>query len=639
MLKTQLDVIMIGRSSIDLYGEQTGGRLEDMASFAKYLGGSPANTACGVARLGLKAGLITAVGSEHMGRFILEELARCGVDSSHVKVDKERLTALVILGIRDEEKFPLIFYRENCADMALGEDDIDEDYIRSARAVVLSGTHFSTPSTARASRKAAQICRAAGGKVAFDIDYRPVLWGIGGLDSGEERFVESEKVTKHLQNILPLCDLVVGTEEELHIAGGTTNTLKAIHTVRELTDAVIVCKRGPKGCLIFDGKIPENLEDGIKGPGFPVEIYNVLGAGDAFMAGLLRGWLRGGDWKTSAAYANACGAFAVSRHGCAPAIPTWDELKYFFENGSATAALREDEELNHIHWVTTRRKGHHTIMALAIDHRSQFEEMCDTAAADPACIGGFKMLALKALREIADGRQGYGVFIDDRLGRKALHTAMDGDLWVVRPVEKPGSRPVTFETGANIGGRLREWPLDQTVKCLIFYHPDDPAELKAEQERQARLLFEACRDSGHELLLEIICGKHGPIGAKTVAAVLQRFYELGIRPDWWKLEPAAGAQTWNNITNVISENDPFCRGVVILGLDAPAGELLQSFRQAARFDIVRGFAVGRTVFASVAKDWLAGKISDDEAGASIAANFRVLADEWLALRGDRENVA
>ncbi|HFQ15367.1 MAG TPA: DUF2090 domain-containing protein, partial [Rhodobacteraceae bacterium] len=544
------------------------------------------------------------------------------------------MTALVILGIRDEKTFPLLFYRENCADMGLTEDDIDEGYIRSAGAVVLSGTHFSTGSTAAASRKAARIARANGARVAFDIDYRPVLWGLGGLDSGEERFVESGQVTAHLQKILPLCDLVVGTEEELHIAGGTTDTLAAINTVRSLTGAVIVCKRGPMGCVIFPGDIPDDIEKGIKGPGFPVEVYNVLGAGDAFMAGLLRGWRRGEDWETSAAYANACGAFTVSRHGCAPAIPTWEELNHFLEHGSATPALRKDAELNHIHWATTRRKASGTIMALAVDHRSQFEAMAEAAGADIARAGDFKMLALEALRQVAAGWDGFGILLDGLLGKRALHAAMEGDLWVARPVERPGSRPLAFEPGLDIGGALAEWPVDQVVKCLFFYHPDDPDALRAEQERQALTLFEACRNSGHELLLEIICSKHGPVGPDTVRTVLQRFYDLGIRPDWWKLEPAADAQGWRHITSCISSQDPYCRGIVILGLEAPVEQLLVSFKVAAGFDLVRGFAVGRTIFAAAARDWLAGRIDDDEARRVMADNFRVLAEGWLALRAD-----
>ena len=142
-----LDLITIGRAGVDLYGAQVGGRLEDMGSFRKYIGGSPTNTAVGGARLGLRTGLLTRVGADHMGRFIAEQLAREGVDTKGVISDPARLTALVILGIRDRQNFPLIFYRENCADMALCEDDIDEALIAEARSVVATGTHLSHPRT------------------------------------------------------------------------------------------------------------------------------------------------------------------------------------------------------------------------------------------------------------------------------------------------------------------------------------------------------------------------------------------------------------------------------------------------------------------------------------------------------------
>ena len=179
MTKT-LDLITIGRSSVDLYGAQIGGCLEDMGSFNKHLGGSPTNIAAGTARLGLRSALITRVGDEHMGRFIREELEREGVDTDGVTTDPERLTALMLLGIRDQEQFPLIFYRENCADMALHEDDIDPGFIARAHAVVATGTHLSHPRTEAAVLKALKLARENGAQTALDIDYRPNLWGLSG---------------------------------------------------------------------------------------------------------------------------------------------------------------------------------------------------------------------------------------------------------------------------------------------------------------------------------------------------------------------------------------------------------------------------------------------------------------------------
>ncbi|CAM5764934.1 5-dehydro-2-deoxygluconokinase [Labrys miyagiensis] len=628
-----LDVITIGRASVDLYGQQIGGRLEDMASFIKAVGGCPANIAIGTARLGLKSGLITRVGDEAMGRFIREQMQREGVDTAGIHTDPARLTALVVLGVRDEKQFPLIFYRDNCADMAIDESDVDEAYVASAAAIVVTGTHFSKPNTDAAQRRAIAFARKHGRKVVFDVDYRPNLWGLAGHGAGEERYIRADHVTAHLQTILPDCDLIVGTEEELAIAGGSEDTLETLRRIRAISGATIVCKRGPMGCVVFPADIPDSLDDGVKGPGFPVEVYNVLGAGDAFMSGFLRGWLRGEPLETACAYANASGAFAVSRLLCSPEIPTFAELRYFLENGSKERALRKDAVINHIHWATTRRPAADGLMAFAIDHRAQMEAMADEAGASREKISAFKVLAVKAAARVAGGQPGFGMLIDGIYGREALFRAADHPFWIGRPVELPGSRPLEFEGGGDVGTSLIEWPVGQTIKCLCFYHPDDPGDLKEQQERQLLRLYAAARTVGRELLVEIIAGKHGPLRDDTVSSVVQRLYDLGIKPDWWKLEPLRTAAAWRAVADVIERNDPLCRGIVLLGLEAPEEDLEAAFAAAAREPLVKGFAVGRTIFNEPARAWLRGALSDEAAIDAMASKFARLVGAWQAASG------
>jgi 5-dehydro-2-deoxygluconokinase len=631
-----LDVITIGRSSVDLYGQQIGGRLEDMGSFAKSVGGCPSNIAIGAARLGLKSAVLTRVGDEHMGRFIREQMAREGVAVDGIKTDPKRLTALVLLGVRDSDSFPLIFYRTDCADMALDEGDVDPAFIKRARAIVVTGTHFSTPTTAAAQRKAMAIARESGGKVVFDIDYRPNLWGLAGHGAGESRYIASDRVSQHLQPILPECDLIVGTEEEVKIAGGAEDVLTALRNIRVKSGATIVLKRGPKGCTVFPDAIPNSVDQGIVGSGFPIEVYNVLGAGDAFMSGFLRGWLAGEPLETCATWANACGAFAVSRLLCSPESPTWTELQYFLKHGSKHRALRHDADLNHIHWSTTRRGHWPLLMALAIDHRAQMEELADKAGAPRARIEAFKALAVAAATKVAGGQPGFGMLLDGTYGREALFRAADHDLWIARPVERPGSRPLRFETN-DLGSHLAEWPVTHVIKCLCFYHPSDPDALRTEQEERLLTLHDAARTVGRELLIEIIAGKHGPLTDDTVATVLRRLYDLGIRPDWWKLEPQATRTAWQRIGDVIRACDPFCRGVVLLGLEAAEDVLEAAFQAAASDPIVKGFAVGRTIFAEPADAWLRGTIDDAAAVAAMANRFSRLADAWK--KAKRANTA
>ncbi len=625
------DIITIGRTCADLYADQIGCRMEDARSFSKYVGGCPTNIAVGGARLGLKTALLSRVGNDQIGRFVRETLEAEGVDTRGLATDPERLTAMAFLGIEDDRNFPLLFVRTDCADAALTEDDIDPEFIREAAAIVVTGTHFSKPHLEAASFKAMRIAREAGRKVVFDIDYRPNLWGLLGAGEGDVRFVADAAVTAQVQRILPGCDVVVGTDEEVHIAGGSTDTREALVNIRKVSDAMIVLKTGPKGCLVFAGDIPEDLEDGISSQGFPVEVFNVLGAGDGFMAGFLRGYVRGLPLEECCRIANACGAFAVSRHGCAPAYPSWEELQFFLGRGVINPRLREDAELEHVHWATTRRGTWDNICAFAIDHRAQLEEMAARCGADPARIAAFKDLALEAM--LASRRAGImlGTLLDSTYGRQALFRAERESMWIGRPVELPGSRPLKFEGAASLGAEVASWPDDHVIKCLVFYNPDDPEPLRSNQLDQLHRLASAARLSRHEYLIEVIGTAEGQRGEAATAEAMQQIYDEGIRPDWWKL----GDQTeagWAAVSAVIEQNDRWCRGVLLLGLDAPADVLADSIARAAACGQVRGFAVGRTIFGEAARAWLAGEIADAEAKAQMQARFGQLINCWQEAR-------
>ena len=631
----QLDVITMGRCSVDLYGQQIGSRLEDIASFAKSVGGSPTNIAIGTSRLGLKSGLITRVGDEQMGRFVLEQLAREGVTTKGVVTDKQRLTALVLLSVENDKTFPLIFYRDNCADSALEANDVDEAFILSSKALLVTGTHFAKANTDAAQRKAMAIAKKHGRKIIIDIDYRPNLWGLAGHAAGEERYIKSDKVTAHLQSILADCDLIIGTEEEVAIAGGTEDTLEALRVIRSYSKGVIVLKRGPMGCVVYPETIPSSLEGGIVGTGFPIEVYNVLGAGDAFMSGFLRGWLKDEPYETCATYANACGAFAVSRLLCSPEYATFEELQYFLKHGSKHLALRKDEDINHIHWATTRRKQPDQILSFAIDHRKQLEDMADKLGASRDMIAPFKRLAMQAIGKVSGGKPGYGTLLDDTYGREAMFDAAKLGLWIGRPLEQPGSRPLRFEFTQDVGARLVDWPVTHTIKCLAFYHPDDPQELKTEQSNKLRDLYTTARKVGRELLIVIIASKNGPMDKSTIARAMTELYVLGIKPDWWKLEPQADPKAWDEIAKVIDANDPHCRGIFLLGLEAPEEELAKGFAAVVGKKYVKGFAVGRTIFNEAAQSWFAGKINNDDAVNMMADKFARLVHIWNEAQGTK----
>jgi 5-dehydro-2-deoxygluconokinase len=634
----QLDVICLGRLGVDLYAQQIGARLEDVSSFAKYLGGSSANIAFGTARLGVKSAMLTRVGDDHMGRFLVESLAREGCDVSGIKVDAERLTAMVLLGIKDRETFPLVFYRENCADMALQPEDIHEAQIASSKALLITGTHFSTDHVFRASSQALDYAEKHNVKRVLDIDYRPVLWGLAGKADGETRFVANDTVSQHVQRILPRFDLIVGTEEEFLIAGGSTDLLSALRRVRSLTAATLVVKLGPQGCTVIHGAIPEKLADGAIYPGVRVEVLNVLGAGDAFMSGFLKGWLNDESDERCCQLANACGGLVVSRHACAPAMPTLAELEYLFNSPVPITRPDQDPVLQRLHRVSVPRRTWQQLFIFAFDHRGQLVELAQKAGRDPACISQLKQLFVQAVARVEADLQKRGIaadvglLADQRFGQDSLNAASGRGWWIARPVEVQGSRPLAFEHGRSVGSTLQAWPEEQSIKCLVQYHPDDEPMLRLEQEAQLLGLYQASLVSGHELLLEVIPPKdHPSTHPDVIYRSLKRLYNLGIYPAWWKIE-SQPAQVWEQLDALIHERDPYCRGVVLLGLNAPAETLAAGFREAANSTSCRGFAVGRTIFHEPSRAWLEGEIDDADLINRVQSNFGFLIESWRDAR-------
>ncbi|WP_213880736.1 5-dehydro-2-deoxygluconokinase [Pseudomonas sp. dw_358] len=633
-----LDLICLGRLGVDLYAQQVGARLEDVSSFAKYLGGSSANIAFGTARLGLKSAMLTRVGDDHMGRFLCEQLQREGCDVSAIKVDPERLTAMVLLGLKDRETFPLVFYRENCADMALRPEDVSESFIASSKALLITGTHFSTDGVFRASSQALDYAERHDVKRVLDIDYRPVLWGLAGKADGETRFVADTKVSQHVQRILPRFDLIVGTEEEFNIAGGSDDLLQSLHRVRELSAATLVVKLGAQGCTVIHGAIPASLDDSPRYAGTQVEVLNVLGAGDAFMSGFLSGWLRDADDERCCALANACGALVVSRHACAPAMPTPAELDYLLNSQVPITRPDQDPYLQRLHRVTVPRKAWKPLFIFAFDHRAQLAEPCREAGRDASSVSALKQLFVTAVASVqeqlkARGVSGdVGILADQRFGQDALNAATGRGWWVARPVETQGSRPLAFEHGRSVASNLIAWPQEQIIKCLVQFHPDDEPLLRLEQEAQIRGLYEASIVSGHELLLEIIPPKDHPSTHPDVLyRAIKRLYNIGIFPAWWKIEAQSAAQ-WAALDALIQERDPWCRGVVLLGLNAPADQLAEGFREAGHSKTCRGFAVGRTIFQEPSRAWLKGEIDDATLVQQISERFTGLIDAWLSAR-------
>ncbi|MGR3651736.1 MAG: 2-deoxy-5-keto-D-gluconate 6-phosphate aldolase domain-containing protein, partial [Roseovarius sp.] len=273
-----------------------------------------------------------------------------------------------------------------------------------------------------------------------------------------------------------------------------------------------------------------------------------------------------------------------------------------------------------------------TMRVFAFDHRLQLEEM---PGYTPEKGAAFKELCLDAALRVKGNDNGYGILCDNRIGRTALHRASGTGLWIGRPTEWPGSRPLTLEPELGLDcGTLQEWARENVIKVLCFCHPDDDAETRAAQEATVKRLYEAGRRNNLEFLLEVIPSKAGPVDDDTTATLIRQFYAAGVYPDWWKLEPLKTDAAWAKAVAAIKEHDRHTRGIVVLGLDTPEAELGESFAVAARHPLVKGFAVGRTIFGDVARAWMTDKIDDTRAVSQMAERFSRLCQVWDAARVD-----
>lgn len=306
------DVIAMGRSSIDLYAHEIGVPITAVRSFDAYVGGCPTNIAVGTRRLGLRSALLTAVGHDQVGDFVLNFLQTEGVDVSATPRKRGHRTSAVILTIQPPDSFPLTFYRDNCADRELTIADVDRAPIADSSLLVVTGTGLSHEPARRATLHAAGIAKAAGARVLVDIDYRPDQWA------------DAPAFGAAVQQLLRSADLAVGTEEELTAATGHGDADAAAAVVLDWGVGALALKRGAKGSRLYERDRPP-----VDVAPFPIQVLNVLGAGDAFASGFVYGVIKGWPLARAARAGNAAGAIVVTRHGCANFMPSWPELDAF----------------------------------------------------------------------------------------------------------------------------------------------------------------------------------------------------------------------------------------------------------------------------------------------------------------------
>lgn len=309
------DLLAMGRLGADIYPLQDGVGLEDVATFGKYLGGSAANVTVAAARHGRRSALISGVGDDPFGRYLLRELDRLGVDNRYVRVDPQYPTPVTFCEIFPPDDFPLYFYREPMApDLNVVADELEPDAVRSARVFWFTVTGLSKEPS-RATHHAALAARGRREHTVIDLDYRPMFWGSPG------------EATAQIARVLDHVTVAVGNREECEVAVGETDPQRAADALLDRGVELAIVKQGPRGVLA------KTRNESVEVPPYPVDVVNGLGAGDAFGGALVHGLLSGWGLEQILRFANVAGAIVASRRECSTAMPTSREVQTLLQEG------------------------------------------------------------------------------------------------------------------------------------------------------------------------------------------------------------------------------------------------------------------------------------------------------------------
>ncbi|MBN1413524.1 MAG: 5-dehydro-2-deoxygluconokinase [Bacteroidales bacterium] len=331
-MKKEFDVITYGRSSIDLYSANIGAPFVDIKAFNAYVGGSPLNMAVGARRLGLKSALLTAVGEDQIGDFLLHFLENEGVETRFIARKPGSRTSAVVLGIEPPSNFPLVYYRDNCADSKVNIDDVIKANIASTRLFEISATALNVEPSRSAAFYAAEVAVQNQVPILIDLDFRTDQWhdprayGVTARAFLKNSTIALGTEEEILATMLKDPDQIKIRNQQISAPEIRGDIKGAIKAIMKLGIEALIVKRGEKGSSVF-------LKDGmiIDVPGFPIEVVNVLGAGDAFASGFIYGYLNGWDWYKSCRMGNACGAILVTKPGCSNFNPTLPEVMSFVD--------------------------------------------------------------------------------------------------------------------------------------------------------------------------------------------------------------------------------------------------------------------------------------------------------------------
>jgi 5-dehydro-2-deoxygluconokinase len=304
-----MDAVILGRIGYDLYSEEPHVPLPQVRRFSRYLGGSSANIAVGLARLGASVGIVSCLGDDSLSRFLVDFLQAEKVETTHVKQAPGFLPSLCLTEVSPPDRFPQVFYRRDPVDTMLDVAEEDLDYVTSGRMFITNGTSLCASPSRESTYLALERAKQAGCRVVLDVDYRSMSWR------------KPEEAGLAVRLALPFMDVLIGNQLELKLVAGVDDLDQATAKLQSAGVPMLVSKLGEQGTRVLSGSGSVYL------PPYTVEVCTTIGAGDGFASGFIYALLRGLPTEECLHYGNAAASIVVSRLSCSEAMPTLPEVE------------------------------------------------------------------------------------------------------------------------------------------------------------------------------------------------------------------------------------------------------------------------------------------------------------------------
>ncbi len=600
------DIITLGQSFVDFLGEQIGANLKDMMSFKKHVGGMPAY-ARGFSRLGLKTALISSVGHDDLGQFILDAMVHEKVDISKVQIDTEHASALMFRALKNRMSFPVVTYKSQCADILEEASDISSNFIGKAQTLFITSSNFNSKNGQRIIKEAVHAANEKQTKVILALD-----------DINETNL-------SHILKTLPFCSLVIGCEKDFHQLAGETDSHVALTQLRNVSSAIFVMKNS-QGCYVFT-QIPNDLQTAPHHAGFIADKNIPFTSKESFIIGYVTGWIKGYSQEKSCEYAMACHALTQSREEHSDSLPSVEALSIFLSSQSQVVQTIRTPLFDHIHYAATRANTHEQLFTFSFGAHSQWMKIVNASNVDEDAIIKAKMLIATGIQQVAMKYPNVSM-MTDAYPESEIIDALPSPHTLMRALDVPGVVPLQIQGDPDITHTLINWPKHHSAKVSFIYHPDDRYALRQQQESVLNHLYLAARRTGHELVLELAPATNSLITASTMSHIMQRMYEIGIYPDWWQITPPRDQRAFDNIQRIISENDRFCKGILLLTQQATFEQLPVMFAPCAKHDICKGFVVDKSLFQTALYQWLGQMISNQAFVDTVSRSFEKAITLW-----------